>query len=53
MWRVLSAKPSTALRDATKNATRNNRIFVVLMFIAYSFSFKLANTARFHKDIHI
>jgi len=53
MTSVLSAKPSTALRETNKSTTRNNRIFVVLMFIAYSFSFKLANTARFHKDIHI
>jgi hypothetical protein len=41
MWRVLSAKPSTALREANKSTTRKNKSFVVLMFIAYSFSFKL------------
>jgi hypothetical protein len=42
MASVLSAKPSTALREVNKNTTRKNKIFVVLMFIASPFSFKIS-----------
>jgi hypothetical protein len=41
MTRVLSARASTALREANKSTTRKDIIFVVLMFMAYPFSFKI------------
>jgi hypothetical protein len=41
MTRVLSARACTALREVNKSTTKKNKIFVVLLFIAYSFSFKL------------
>jgi hypothetical protein len=41
MASVLSAKPSTPLRETTMSTAKKNRIFVVLIFMAYSFSFKI------------
>jgi hypothetical protein len=41
MTRVLSARASTALREVNKSTTKEDKIIVVLLFIAYSFSFKL------------
>jgi hypothetical protein len=51
MTRVLSAKPSTALRETSKGTIKKNKIFPVLIFIAYSFSRKLAKMARSRNNI--